>query len=431
MWSFIYNLILFPLSKLLARIISPFNNKIKSSVIGKKSVWKRLPEQIKNKDNRRKLIWFHAPSAGEFIQLQPLLEKFLNNDFECIVTYNSISAEKWINKSTILAKRQPLFLDYLPFDSKKLIRQWLDSLQPDALVFIKYDLWPNTIWETFKAGIPVYLVSATLNQKTKRYVSRIGRSFYRSLYSSFQSIFVVEEDDKKRFLETNPGLTNVKVFGDIRYDATLDQRERKVLPSLPKAIEDKFVFILGSNWPPDEECVFSALKKAMETYADLFLIIAPHEPTESHLATGESFFGGFGTIRLTRLDQQSDQDNRVLMIDSVGILSALYKIGNLGYIGGGFTTGVHNVMEPCAMGLPVFFGPKHYNSGEALQLSRDGLAFSVSSPHEFETKLFDLLKDRNKITELGEQAKKYIENQAGATGRSYEAIVKDIGAAIN
>ncbi len=431
MWPFIYNLVLFPFSILLVRIVSPFNDKIKSSVVGKKSVWKRLPEQLKDKDTKRKLIWFHAPSAGEFIQLQPLLEKFLNNEYECVVTYNSISAEKWIKKTTIQAERQPLLLDYLPFDSKRLIRRWLKCLKPDALVFVKYDLWPNTIWETFRAGIPVYLVSATLHRKTKRYVSKLGRSFYKSLYSRFRSIFVVEEDDKTRFLETSPGQNNIKVYGDIRYDATLDQRERKVLPTLPGNIKDKFVFILGSCWPPDEECVFGALKKAMEAYPFLFLIIAPHEPTESHLASGESFFREYGTSRLSQLDKSNTQTGRVLMIDTVGILSALYKIGSLGYIGGGFTTGVHNVMEPCAMGIPVFFGPKHYNSGEALQLSKDGLAFPVSTPDEFEDKLFELLEDRNKTQELGNQAQNYIENQAGATERSYEAIVKDIGAAIH
>jgi 3-deoxy-D-manno-octulosonic-acid transferase len=137
MWPLIYNLFLFPFFRILVLIVSVFNEKIKASVIGKKTVWNRLPEALKHRNNQRKLIWFHAPSAGEFIQLLPLLERFLNTDYECVVTYNSISAEKWIKKATIKAKRQPLLLDYLPYDSKSLIQKWLKSVKPSALVFIK------------------------------------------------------------------------------------------------------------------------------------------------------------------------------------------------------------------------------------------------------------------------------------------------------
>jgi 3-deoxy-D-manno-octulosonic-acid transferase len=431
MWPLIYNLFLFPFFRILVLIVSVFNEKIKASVIGKKTVWNRLPEALKYRNNQRKLIWFHAPSAGEFIQLLPLLERFLNTDYECVVTYNSISAEKWIKKATIKAKRQPLLLDYLPYDSKSLIQKWLKSVKPSALVFIKYDLWPNSIWETYKAKIPIYLVSATLHQKTKRYVSAIGRSFYSDLYGKFHSIFVVEESDKKRFIQTNPGLNQLEVFGDIRYDATMDQRNRKSLPAMPEKLKSRFTFILGSNWPPDEACVFPALKKAMERYSDMLLIIAPHEPTESHLANGEHYFAKFGTCRLSTIDTMKPHEDRVIVVDSIGVLSALYQLGDIGYVGGGFTTGVHNVMEPCAMGVPVFFGPKHYNSGEALQLSKDGLAFPVNKPEEFEEKLSDLLQNRDRIAELGKQAENYIENQAGATIRSYEAIVNDIGSAFD
>lgn len=429
-WPFIYNYLIVPVVKLILPVIAGRNTKLGKSIRGKQGCWLTLDEQLKQRDPARKTIWFHAPSAGEYIQLQPLLEVCLNNGYDCAITYNSISAEKWIENSSIKADRQPFLFSYMPFDFKRNIRKWIKLLQPSALVFIKYDLWPNTIWETVKAGIPVYLVSATLHPKTKRYLSPIGRSFYANIYSQFNRIFVVDEADQKRFLKTNPRLNQIEVAGDIRYDATLHQRDRKTPPEMPGYIQNKLVFILGSSWPPDEDCVFPALKKALAAYKDLFVIIAPHEPAEKHLTNSEGYFDGERICRFSHWQNHDRTEYRILLIDSVGILSSLYRFGTIGYIGGGFTTGVHNVMEPCAMGLPVFFGPIHYNSGEAVQLTKQGLAFPVSNAGEFEQKFFERLADLDKTRETGRQARNYIEAQTGATKKCYQAISRELGPAI-
>lgn len=425
-WSLLYNYLVYPLLYLLAQLLALFNQKIKASLIGKKEAWGRLSGAIAKRDPKLHLIWFHAPSAGEFIQLQPLLEKFLTSGFECVVTYNSISAEKWIQKTRIQAPRQPLFLDYLPFDTRRLMRRWLKLISPAAVVLIKYDLWPNLIWETHKADIPLYLVSATLQQKSLRYTTLLGRIIFSELYSHFQGIFVVEAADRQRFLTTNPELKRIEVFGDIRFDATLEQRKRKPTPFLPAYVKTKPIFILGSSWPPDEACVFPALKEALTIDTELMVIIAPHEPTEAHLHHSETYFQEFPICRLSRIMDPSSPETRIILVDSVGVLSALYQVGLMAYVGGGFTTGVHNVMEPCAMGLPVFFGPLHQNSGEALRLAQDGLAFPVRNSSEFRAKLLELLSDKTLVKQIGNRAQRFIESQTGATDRCFQAILGDL-----
>lgn len=426
MWPFLYNILLFRLARFLISLIALLHPKIRSTIQGKRGVHRRLRERLKSRDTGKKLIWFHAPSAGEFIQLQPLLESFLNNDFDCIVTYNSDSARIWIEKYSIKATRQPLSLDHLPFDSRRDVRRWISIAKPSCLVFVKYDLWPNTIWEASNAGIPIYLTSATLHAGSKRFRSPISRSFFRELYSHFRAIFVVSEDDQARFLETSSQIKRLEIFGDTRYDATLNQRDRRPLPYLPQQFHLHPVFIVGSSWPLDESCIFPALKQAMEEYPDLHLIIAPHEPTAKHLQNSESYFAEFDPQRLSSISADSKTTTRILLVDSIGILSSLYPIGLMAYIGGGFTTGVHNVMEPCATGMTVLFGPQHANSGEALHLAEAKLSFPIADELEFKEKLFELLKNLNGTRQLGIDAKAYIESQAGATEKCYQAIVSDL-----
>lgn len=411
---------------LLATIASPWNKKIKATLEGKRHIWENLQKNLKNRDASKELIWIHAPSAGEFLQGQPLLEKLLDNGFDCVLTFNSISAQKWIDRSSIVAKKQPLFADYLPFDYTPSIRKWMNIVKPSALIFVRYDLWPNLIWQADKAGIPIYLISAALHTKTRRYTSRLGRSFYKDLYSRMRAIFVVEETDRDRFHESGSNLGRVEVLGDTRFDSVLQQRDRRELPELPFWLNERRVFIVGSNWPPDEACVFPGLKRALARYDDFVLITAPHEPTEEHIQSSETFFRDYDTVRLSKVNSETSDDVRIIVVDYVGILAALYRVGYMAYVGGGFTTGVHNVIEPCALGLPVFFGPRHVNSPEAVHLKENGLAFPIEDPETFETLLFDLLNDPQKTTLLGRKARNYVESKAGASEKCFQYIVNDL-----
>lgn len=425
MWSIFYNSLLYPLIILTANVISLKNKKMKDSIAGKKGLWDRLEKHVKNRDFSKPLIWFHVPSAGEFLQAQPVLERFLNNDFDCAVTFNSISGEKWVKRARIFSKNKPVLMDFLPYDFPSSIRKWIRLIKPSALVFVKFDLWPNTIWQAEKEGIPIFLICATLQPRTPRLTSLFGRSLYGNLYSRFKGIFAVTEDDKQRFLKTKPDLPWVDVLGDTRFDSVINQRDRVPVPDLPNYLKNKRVFVVGSSWPPDEDCIFPVLKEALNKYSDLVLIIAPHEPTEKHLENSEKYFEDQKLARLSKL-AESSEENRIILVDSVGVLSSLYHIGYLVYIGGGFTTGVHNVMEPCSMGLPAFFGPFYDNSPEAIKLAKDGLSFSIKDSDEFRQKLFELLDNPEKTKQLGEASREFVESQCGAAEKCFEIISKEI-----
>jgi 3-deoxy-D-manno-octulosonic-acid transferase len=180
--------------------------------------------------------------------------------------------------------------------------------------------------------------------------------------------------------------------------------------------------IIGSSWPPDEECIGPALREALDRSPDLLIVMVPHEPTEEHLTHSASLFQGVRIERFTKLSPQPPEPPRVILGDTVGILSSLYAVGSLAYVGGAFTTGVHNVTEPAVMGLPVIFGPRYDASPEAAGLLRQGLAFSINTPQEFRTLLFRFLENREECRRIGQQAEAVIESHAGVAERCFALV---------
>jgi len=422
MWQICYSGIACPMLWVGAHLFAYKNQNLKESLEGRKGLWQRLNHQLMQRDPKKPLIWFHVSSAGEFLQAQPVLERFTQQGFECAVTYTSVNAYKWIQRSKLSPDQRPVVLEYLPIDSARNMRRLLKLLEPAVIVYVKFDLWPNLIWEAHAAGIPQYQISATLQPNSKRLTTTIGRSMYRTLYACFNGIFAVTEDDRQRFLSTNPEHRNIRTVGDTRFDSVLDRKKKLPPTKLPSYISDKFVLIIGSSWPADETVIFPALKEALKQYPDLILIIAPHEPSEAHLRNSEIFFKDFSIKRFTKLQQEPAQPPRVILIDTVGILSSIYSVGALAYIGGGFSTGVHNVIEPCAMGLPVIFGPINENSPEALDLLKQKMVFTVNNGEDFHALLFRFLEEPELCVQLGQKATQRIEAQAGVADRCFQLI---------
>lgn len=425
-WKILYTWIALPLLWVVSKILSLKNEKMKKSIDGKKGSVLRIGEGMIHQNLRKPLVWFHVASVGEYLQALPIMERCFDHDMECVVTFNSISGYEWAKKSKFPEGQEPLAIDYLPFDFPGSMKYLLAVLQPAAVVYAKFDLWPNLIWEARAQSIPQFLVSATLHHKSLRLTSALMRSFYGTVYACLDGIFAVSEADADRFRMSSPRHPNIQILGDTRLESVLDRKKQLPQPNLPVQFHEKFVMVLGSIWPKDEEQIFPALSEALDQFPDLHLIIAPHEPTEEHLATGEAHFKSHAMGRLTQLEQVETKDLRVVMVDTVGVLSSLYFAGNLAYVGGAFTTGVHNILEPSVMGMPVIFGPRHHNAPEAFELLGHGFAFAIENTHDFRKILFDLLNDRTKCATLGQASATAIEAQSGAADRCFQSILEKV-----
>ena len=179
------------------------------------------------------------------------------------------------------------------------------------------------------------------------------------------------------------------------------------------------------DWPMDEEIVIPGFARILSEQPDTAMIVAPHEPTEIRLTEIERLLeeNGLRSVRLSALDTW-DTDTPVVVADGVGYLAELYRAGDIAYVGGSWTTGVHNVMEPAVLELPVFFGPKIDNSWEAGMLVRLGAGHVVRTDEEFAVETGILLRDRERIVSQGEKASRFIRNSCGAAPRCLDLIEK-------
>jgi 3-deoxy-D-manno-octulosonic-acid transferase len=424
-WFAAYNLFLLPLFLGIVKLLAFSKTNIRESLEKREGQWERLADGISKRDWQKPLIWLHVASAGEFLRAQPVIERCVTEGAECVLTYSSINAYRWLERPQQSKIQGLLATEFLPPDTLWNARRLLGLLQPSRLVWVSYDLWPNLVWEAHKQKIPQSLISAIVHADSRRTGNIVGRSFYHSIYECLEHILTVSEVDRQRILSAILEHPKVEVMGDTRCDSVLERRDRLKIPELPQAAKDGFVFVAGSTWPPDEECIFSALKEALTEFPELFLILAPHEPISEYLENAEKHFAGIPLVRWSNIST-SPEGVRILLIDSVGILAGLYHSAKMAYVGGAFTTGVHNILEPVAMGATVAFGPKHDNSAEAMQMLEQKLVNTVKNSAEFRKLLFDLLADQESCLELGRQSRVFVESQAGAAELCVPLLMKDL-----
>jgi 3-deoxy-D-manno-octulosonic-acid transferase len=359
-------------------------------------------------------VWFHSSSMGEFEQAKPIIAalKHANPGVRIIVTFFSPSGYEH-SRSYKLAD----LISYLPFDSLNGARRFVDLVKPDVAVMVRYDIWPNHIWELRRRKIPIVIANATMSRRTPRRLPLI-RSFHRHVYESIDAILTVSDGDVQAFRRLVPHHPNVQVIGDTRFDQvsirSAEARKRSIIPT--HVLQGKKVVAVGSSWPEDEEVVLPAFLQLQMEHPDLLLILVPHEPTVEHLEDIEQQLAGrVEVLRFSALNEYTGQ--RIVLVDSIGILLILYASAHIAYVGGSFRQGIHNVLEAAVYGIPVLFGPKHRNSHEPLLLVERGGAFVINDSRELARILQNLLTDESARSTAGERAARFVRSNIGATER--------------
>ena len=393
---------------LIVHIMAPFSRKPRKMMKGHWVVYELLRQQIE-KDAR--YIWFHAASLWEFEQGRPLIEKIRAKypDYKILLTFFSPSGYE-VRKNY----RGADVVCYLPFDKPRNVKKFLDISNPVMAFFIKYEFWKNYLDELNKRRIPVYSVSSIF-RKDQIFFKWYGGT-YRNVLKNFDYLFV-QNEASRRFL-SKIGINKVTVVGDTRFDRVLQIREEaKELPLVEKFKGDSFTLVAGSSWGPDEDLFL----EYFNTHPEIKLIIAPHVIDENHLVEIISKLKR-PYVRYTRADERNVQKADCLIIDCFGLLSSIYRYGEVAYIGGGFGVGIHNTLEAAVYGIPVVFGPKYQKFMEAKQLIEAQGAFSISNYEELGS-LFDrFLTDEHFHRETGSNAGFYVTNNAGATDKVLSMI---------
>lgn len=405
----LYNLfIVYPLYLILIAL-SKFNRKIRAGKIGRERLFEELILHFASVQKNKKRIWVHSSSLGEFEQAKPIVEELRKNkNYHIMVTFFSPSG--YIN-----SKKYPHadYISYIPFDTPFNAHRFITLAHPDLAIFMRYDLWPNHINELWKLKIPTLLVDATLRKDSSRKIF-ISRQFHTLLYNKLTAILTVSGDDAANFAAF--GCKEIKVVGDTRfdrvYDKSLKAKERNLLGS--EIIKGKKILVIGSSWQEDEEVLIPAILKLLKYDESVLVIIAPHEPTVEHLEKLENDFANqFPTIRFSFLNDFKNE--RVILVDSIGILLTLYYYANAAFVGGSFKSSIHNVLEAAVYGIPVLFGPKIQTSREAQQLVNLKGAVLLKDKFDAYKNFRKILSDENYRKQIGDVAAEYVLHKTGAT----------------
>lgn len=400
----------------LLRVASLRNRKARLMLRGRRETMARV--RAARREGER-WVWVHAASLGEFEQGRPLMERIAaeHPDVKIALTFYSPSGYE-VRKNYAGAH----LVAYLPADTPRAMRRFIDALRPELAVMVKYEFWGNCLRELSRREIPVLLISAIFRESQLFFKPWGG--WYRSMLHRFCHIFV--QDDASRRLLAGIGVTAVTVAGDTRFDRVTDiMRTVRDIPALDAltAGKTRLTMIFGSSWEADEQVYFPWLRAAA---GEVKAVIAPHEFDAARLETMRKALAPLRVLLLSEIADKpgSAADADVLIIDCFGLLSSAYAYAYVAYVGGGFGTGIHNINEAAVYGIPVVYGPRHEKFLEARELAEAGGGFSIDGRESFE-RLMDSrtgLLNTAVRKKAGAAAGAYIRSKLGATDKIYATL---------
>jgi 3-deoxy-D-manno-octulosonic-acid transferase len=373
--------------QLLLKLASLWHPKAKALVLGRKEIWDIL-HKSPNTGNKR--YWFHCASLGEYDMALPLIQACLaaHPALEIVVSFYSPSGMQHYHKRGF----EPHAVFYLSADTPQQMQRLIKAVQADRLYLLKYEFWPNLLQKAQEAGLEVFGVS-TILRPSQVYFKWYG-GFFRRALKRIARFAVQNEDTQKRLLALGISSQKIEVLGDLRFNRVLEAKaSAKPNPIIAQFVGTSPLLILGSSWPTEEKILFDFLDNHKEilTTLNLKVLIAPHDLSDSHLLKLFNLFPD--AIRYSKQDQYLNNTD-VLILDTIGHLSAAYQYGSLAFVGGGFSGSLHNILEPLAYGLPVVFGPKHEKFPEAQQFIDLGFAQAITDEKGLEKLLISVLEKR-------------------------------------
>ncbi|MFT4848588.1 MAG: 3-deoxy-D-manno-octulosonic-acid transferase [Sediminicola sp.] len=394
-----------------------FNNKLKTFVRGRKDVYTIIERDISAKD---KTIWFHCASLGEFEQAVPIIKEIKKQlkTHKIIISFFSPSGYE-VKKNSDIADS----IVYLPLDTISNAKKFIKKVHPSLAIFVKYEFWPNYLFELKKNQIPTLLVSG-LFRANQPFFKPYG-SFMRRALLSFNHFFVQDQDSQNLLKTIN--ITNTTISGDTRFDRVSHQIEQDNTLDFMEAFNDNSICIVcGSTWPEDEIFLIDAIN---DDTLDVKYVVAPHKMDANKLDIFRRKINK-PTVKYSEvfstsgaLDEEKLIKAKVIIIDTIGLLTKVYSYADIAYVGGAAgDTGLHNILEPATFGVPIITGSNFEKFPEAKILQQLAGLYAVESGQEFTQILSKLIHDKSFRSKTGMIAGHYINSNTGATRKIMEYI---------
>jgi 3-deoxy-D-manno-octulosonic-acid transferase len=412
--SILYNCIVL-IATFFLSIVALFNKKIKLFVDGRATSFDRI--SVFKADD--KVVWFHAASLGEFEQGRPIIER-LKQEFpshKILLTFFSPSGYE-IRKDYELAD----VVCYLPMDSKRNVKKFLDTVNPTMALFIKYEFWPNYLKGLQQRTIPTLLVSGIFREN-QIFFKPFG-GFMRKSLNAFDHFFVQDQTSKDLLISIYQ--ENVTISGDTRFDRVYEiLQQDNELDYITEFKNNQYTVVAGSTWKEDEELLVNYINNSASEEEKF--IIAPHNMNTKDIDELKKSI-------TKKVVLYSEKEGKVLsifnvfIIDTIGVLTKVYSVADAAYVGGGLTkNGVHNILEPATFGVPIVIGPAYKKYKEVVDLVALNGCKVIANQNEFSAIFTKLKENVSYRKQLGQINQHFIKENIGAT----EATMKYINNRLN
>ena len=385
-------------------VLKYFNKTVFNFLNKRKKIFKKLKSNISKNE---KYIWIHVASLGEYEQGLPVFKKIksLYKDHKIVLSFFSSSGYD-------LRKNNPIsdLTVYLPIDTSYNAKRFIDLINPEIAVFVKYEFWPNFLKYLKKNNTPTYLLAGVF-RKNHWFFKPYG-FWMRNNLKTFNHFFVQNNDSKNILKKYN--FNNSSVMGDSRFERVLElPNQKNEIKYLNKFKKSKQCFVAGSTWNEDDEIIIKFINSYKEN--DICFIIAPHQIDLNKINKAKSFIKK-KSILMSELNRDNASENSVIFIDSIGLLTSVYSYADIGYVGGGMgNTGLHNTLEPAVFKIPVIVGKNFEKFHEVSELINLKGFISIKNYDTFKNELIDLINNKKARDKMGQINYKYILNKIGAS----------------
>jgi 3-deoxy-D-manno-octulosonic-acid transferase len=380
----------------------------------------------------RPLVWIHCVSVGETQAARPLVQGIKERFPESLIAISTITLTGQ-NLAREIFKDDAAKIFYFPFDWRWIVRRTLKVIKPDAVLVMETELWPSFLRECKRQQIPVALVNGRLSaQSFRRY--RLLRSFMTRVLSSLNLAIMQTEADAERIRALGMDASKTFVFGSLKFDAGASPST----DSLTSVFLERFglteassLILAASTHAPEERIILDAFKQTRsKSESAPRLMIAPRHPERFAEVAALIEASGLRWTRRTNAADPADAHAEVILLDSIGELLSAYRLAAIVFVGGSIAkTGGHNILEPAAVGACVITGAHTYNFHSIVEsFVKAGAIVQLppSSDAEVTVQLAntisELLAEPSKRLELGERARKLVNENRGATERTLRSL---------
>lgn len=398
----LYNIFIKLIDKIILPILGLFNTKIKRFRKNRLSLIEKIKNEVSHENN---FIWFHVASLGEYEIAVPLI-RLIKEKYESkvILTFFSESGFKLKNRI-----KEIDYTYYLPLDTKSNAKKFLDIINPELVIFVRSEIWPNYLNEIKKRKIKSYLVESRFNEKS-RYLKGVQSIFYLKKLKIFDKIFTVDEESKKALNRVK--INNAVVSGSLKIERVKDYLVDNYNNNIIKSFKgDDLCVVCGSTWEEDEKIIFKYIEESKKE--KIKWIIAPHDISKNNIERLKS------NLNLNYSIYSEISNNNVhcniLILNTIGDLKDIYRYSDISYIGGGMgSSGLHNILEACIYSKPVIIGKNYTGFIEAEQLVESGGVASVKDYNEFKLEIEKLIYDKKTVMDKVKIISNYINTKSGA-----------------